>query len=177
MLIEDIKSPGINITADVPEKDVKNFIEMCQLFESISPYERAIDEYLMKVQQIQPARVIDLTLDVEPPPTKRAALDTHRKSSTDIPSNSSATQTLTNVILTNIKQVFQEIPNIAVDLTSRNARRIAAERDIVACLKPHFNTYSTTLQSMIFGSATYGFGGPNTDFNILINTGLRTNGL
>lgn len=179
MFVEDIKSPEINVAADVSEKEVANFKEMCKMFLSTSLYERAIDEYLLKLQQIRPSCAIDLGIDVnsdEPPPAKRAALE----HTNDIHSNSSsaAQSSLTNVIMANVNLVSQEIPNTAADLTFRNARRITNELNIfvqcttiAASLKYLCKHYSMTLKLMPFGSSTYGFGHPNTDFNILIKTG------
>lgn len=191
MFVQDIKSPGVNITVDVPEKEAENFQQMCRMFESVSSIGKAVDEYLLKVHQNRPASVVDLTIDLdsdEPPPAKRAALENHTTGSSntnnnnnnrsearsvDISPTSDATQTLTNVVMSNKNQIFQGIPSTAVDFVSRTVRRISDERDIVRFLTSHLKTHSTTLQTIPFGSSTYGFGG--SDFNILVNTSTTKN--
>lgn len=191
MFVQDIKSPGVNITVDVPEKEAENFQQMCRMFESVSSIGKAVDEYLLKVHQNRPASVVDLTIDLdsdEPPPAKRAALENHTTGSSntnnnnnnrsearsvDISPTSDATQTLTNVVMSNKNQIFQGIPSTAVDFVIRTVRRISDERDIVRFLTSHLKTHSTTLQTIPFGSSTYGFGG--SDFNILVNTSTTKN--
>lgn len=186
MYVQDIKSPGINITVDVPEAEVKNFQQMCRMFETTSSIGKAVDEYVSKVDQTRPARVIDLTIDDdsnELPPAKRAALENRAvngssninknnskaSSIVDISPASSSIQTLTNAVMSRKEQIFEDIPATAAEFVSRTAHRISDERDVLNCLKRYFSTHSITLQMMPFGSATYGFGGCETDLNILVN--------
>lgn len=183
MFVQDIKFSGINITVDVPEKEAKNFQQMCRMFELDKSIEKAVDEYLLKVHQTRPARVIDLTIDTdsnndEPPPAKRALLEslttttnTNSKAtnSVDVSPNSDTIQTLTQVIMSNKAQIFQDIPVTSVEFVSRTVHRISDERDIVNLLKRHLNAHSIKLQTLPFGSATYGFGGAETDYNILVD--------
>lgn len=187
MFVQDIKSLGINITLDVPEKEAKNFQEMCRLFESTHSIGKAVDEYLLKVHQTRPSSVVDLTNDLdsdEPPPAKRAALENQdttdstnsnnnsKANSTDSSLASDATQALINVVTSNQKSIFQDIPATAVEFVSRTARRISDERDIVDFMTRNLKIPSIFLRMMPFGSATYGFGGPDTDFNVLVNISM-----
>lgn len=188
MFVQDIKSPGVNITVDVPEIEAEQFKEMCRTFRSANVMERTMDEYLLKVSKNRPECVVDLTADNdgdETPPAKRAALDipsiggwniNAQAHTVDFARITDDTHLLINVIMSNKTSIFQDIPSIAIELMSRTARRISDERDILACLKRHFNTCSNQVQTIPFGSSTYGFGSAETDFNILVNIGktIRT---
>lgn len=59
----------------------------------------------------------------------------------------------------------------AIDLTSRTPQRIAHEKEIVKLLMVQLMKFDSTLRLLPIGSTTYGFGGSNTNFNILINAG------
>lgn len=163
MFVQDIKSPEINITADIANKEAKHFKEMCRLFESDDSIETAIDEYLMKVQhKLCAASVIDLTVDLdtsEPPPAKRAALGNHEPGSAHV---------LTTVVMSQKNQIFADIPAIAMESLTRTERRNLDERKILAYL---MSTCFENVRAKQFGSSTYGFGGSDTDFNILVDTG------
>lgn len=192
MFVQDIKSPGINITVDVPEAEAKNFQQMCRTFESSNLIGKAIDEYLLKVHRSRPARVVDLTIDVdsdsdEPPPPKRPALENRAAdSSSNTNNNSKASsnmddssasdniQTLTKAVMSRKKQIFEDIPATVAGFVSRTTHRISGERDIVNFLRSFFKAHSITVQMKPFGSATYGFGGSETDFNILVNISKKT---
>lgn len=175
MFVQDISSPGRNIAVDVSNKDARQFKEMCRAFESANAIESAIDAYLLKVFKTRPPCLVDLTMDTdadEPPPAKRAALDIRPVGSAVARRiGSGATQLLTNVIMSNKKSIFQDIPTTAIELVTRTVRRISDERDIMACLKRNLNTANLmSLQAIPLGSSTYGFGSTGTDFNILLNT-------
>lgn len=64
MHVQDFKSSGVNVAAEIPEKDAKNFVEMCKLFASTTLHERIIDEYLLSVSQLRTAILNSQTLDM-----------------------------------------------------------------------------------------------------------------
>lgn len=176
MFVEDLKVPGINIAAEIGEKEADMFQEMCKMFSSSNSYERAIDEYLLKVPKV----VIDLTSDDkndnEPPAKKAAHIHTSfsSKNSTHVnvaSSNCSNVETLADVISLNMDEIFRDIPITTVDLVTRTVQRMLAERNLFACLKHKSIAHSSKLQLKTFGSATYGFGGSETDYNVLIKAG------
>lgn len=159
---------------------------MCRMFQSVSFIQKVVDEYLLKVHQTRPARVVDLTDDMDsdgPPPVKRVAREPGASNTTSSNSNASSVsditpisetvQIITKVVTDNKKMIFQDMPVTAVELVSRTALRMSDERDILQFLKRHLSANSIELQPMPFGSATYGFGGPETDFNILVNTSKK----
>lgn len=181
MLVQDIKSPSTNIAVDVSESETKNFQQLCRMFESAKLVDKAVDEYLLKVHQTRPARVVDLTDDMDsdrPPPAKRIAREpgasnttisnSNASSVSDITPISETVQIITKLVTDNKKMIFQDMPATAVEFVSRTALRLSDEQDILQFLKRHLSANSIELQPMPFGSATYGFGGPETDFNILL---------
>lgn len=176
MFVEDIKSPGINIAAEIEEEEADIFQEMCKMFASSNLYERAIDEYLLKV----PTVVVDLTLDEDSePPAKKVALNhtsicaktSRRTNIASISLNRSGAGTLVDVISLNMDEVFRDIPITTVDLVTRTIQRSLAERSIFASLRHKSIIHSSKLKLKMFGSATYGFGGSDTDFNVLVKAG------
>lgn len=77
MHVQDFRSPGTNVTAEIPEKDANNFKEMCKLFSSttlhghyiksenpLTLHGRIIDEYLMNVTLLRSAILNGSTLDM-----------------------------------------------------------------------------------------------------------------
>lgn len=53
MYVQDIKSPGLNITAELTEVEFYNFKEMCKMFVSATLHEQMIDEYLLNLSQVR----------------------------------------------------------------------------------------------------------------------------
>lgn len=70
------------------------------------------------------------------------------------------------------QSVFQLIFSTAIDLTSRMIRRPFDEIQITALLMHYFHLFDPKLKILPFGSATYGFAGSNTNFNILVVAGI-----
>ncbi|XP_055323571.1 uncharacterized protein LOC129578676 isoform X2 [Sitodiplosis mosellana] len=52
MSVQDIKYPGTNVTAEIPEKEVNNFKKLCQVLSTRS-HKKIIDEYLSKMRSPQ----------------------------------------------------------------------------------------------------------------------------
>lgn len=87
----------------------------------------------------------------------------------DIPSSTIVRSKLKDTI--EIEQVFEAITAEIVYTTSRTVSRIKNEAQIVALLTHYLNKFNPMLELRTFGSATYGFGGANTNFNILVDAG------
>lgn len=94
-----------------------------------------------------------------------------KSSSIDIAPKRISTMKLVDVI--NVNQFPQTIVATAIDLTSRTHQRIFHEKQIVKLLMGELRKFDTTLRMLPFGSATYGYGGTDTNFNILVNAGNR----
>lgn len=92
------------------------------------------------------------------------------KSSDDIGANTVAEVQLKNVI--DIEKIAEAIIPKAIDLTTRTSQRISNEKKVIEDLLLLLKGFNSNLKVMPFGSATYGFGGPDTNFNIcLVNKG------
>lgn len=92
------------------------------------------------------------------------------KSSQDIDLSLVAEKELKDVI--DIGKIATEIIPKATELTNRNAQRIYHEKQIVTDLVRLLKNLDENLKVMPFGSATYGFSGSDTNFNIcLVNDG------
>lgn len=87
----------------------------------------------------------------------------------NVPSNRVSTMKLADVI--DASQFPKAIIATAIDLTSRTHQRISHENQILNLLMAQLRKFDSTLRMLPFGSTTYGFGGTNTNFNVLINTG------
>lgn len=92
-----------------------------------------------------------------------------RSSSVDIPGSSIMATKLEDLI--KVEQISQAISAKTIDITSRTAARINDEKQIVTLLTRYSKALDFTTKLMPFGSATYGFGGAGTNFNILFISG------
>lgn len=90
----------------------------------------------------------------------------------EIASNWIVSVKLENVIKAD--HISREIMSEMIDLTSRTEDRLQSEAQVLKSLGCYIKKIDTKLSLLPFGSATYGFGGANTNLNILINTGSRT---
>lgn len=196
MYVQDLTSPGTNITAEISKDEANNFIQMCNMFASTKLHEQSIDDYMMKLSQIRTARSTEPIFDLHGVPStmngvnelNKACMNTlqnlkmaasrgsssltnnrSRASSICTTHSTTSTQKLLNVI--DVKKVYHAIPAIAVDLVYRRVQRCFEELEIQALLTRYLNEFDSNLRVMPFGSATYGFGGSRTNFNILVDAG------
>lgn len=68
----------------------------------------------------------------------------------------------------NTKQITETMIPKAIDLIYRTVQRISQEEQIIADLERFVKDRKFDLKVVPFGSATYGFGGSKTDFNICL---------
>lgn len=102
-----------------------------------------------------------------PSPNARQQIETH-----NVTNHKSGDQKNPSAIKVDVnEQIFQSISDGRIALTTRTANRIANENEIFALLTRHLKEFNSQLEVMTFGSTTYGFGGLNTNLNILVNTG------
>lgn len=190
MYVQDFKSPGINITAEISKEEANNFIQMCNIFVTSNSHEQSIDEYIMKFDEstfslngspsvrtdvnevIESSR--NTVQNLEHPENSNSSSssnDRSRASSTNTTLNPISTLKLVNMI--EVKNVSRAIPTIAVDLVYRMAQRYFDEIEIEALLTCYLKEFEPTLRVKSFGSVTYGFAGSRTNFNILVNAGNK----
>lgn len=193
MYVQDPTLPGTNITAEISKDEANNFIQMCYMFASKKSVEQSIDDYVMKLSQIC---IDEPTSSLHGARSKvsgvnvlsEACMNTLQNlkmaaSKCDYNSNdrsraSSISSTINPIISTqkllnaiDVKKVSQAIPAIAVDLVHRMVQRCFNELEIQALLTRYLKEFDSNLSVMPFGSATYGFGGSRTNFNILVDAG------
>lgn len=80
-----------------------------------------------------------------------------------------ALQELSNLL--NGETTSQDFLRTAINLTSRMIRRPFDKIEITALLTRYLKIFESNLKMIPFGSATYGFSGSITNFNILVNAG------
>lgn len=98
--------------------------------------------------------------------------DRSRASSLDIPSNPRSTFNSENAI--DFEEVCRAITHSTKnECTFRTAQRNSNETKIIGKLLHYIKAFDSTLRFRTFGSTTYGFGGSNMNFNILVNTGEK----
>lgn len=76
--------------------------------------------------------------------------------------------------LKNIIETDKVLPAMllgAIDLVSRTENRIQNEMEIMRSLECYLKALDSSLKMVAFGSATFGFGGSNTNLNILVDAG------
>lgn len=52
MYVQDIQTPGINVTAEISKEETNNFKKMCQIFTGCDSHNRCINEYISKLSSI-----------------------------------------------------------------------------------------------------------------------------
>lgn len=194
MYVQDIKLPGVNITAELTEEEVDSFKQICKMFIPFSLHDKNIDEYLSKMAQASPlAGRINLPVNTKSEPSKKSVptetfpnLPAAASQVNFVPKDKlgfgnigsppkSTTSKMPTSLLNSITidQISVFIKTTAVDLIFRTLERITHEMDLVQLLGRHLKAFDSKLELMPFGSSTYGFGGCSTDFNILVSTGMK----
>lgn len=178
MFVQDIKSPGTNICAEIPEDAANRFKQMCKVFASNDTYEQSIDDFMVQTEQSNQytAQRLATTLG-EASENKLQHLDNAIKpfishenaSSNSFSSNPATLQKLKSVII--VTDVLHKIPTNMTCLVNRVVKRCFDEIEIVALLTRYLKIFDSNFKVMQWGSSTYGFGGTSTNFNILVNTG------
>lgn len=176
MFVQDIKSPGINITAELTESEVDNFRAICRLFLSANLLDQSIDVYILKLSQIRPTTpATSVNHNLSPP------CSTH-KTSEELAHNENihagAHSTLNNnngEKLQDIVQIDDVIKATRIEMheiLTRPPSRIDSEEEIIEQFSFLLETFHPDINVAPFGSVTFGgFGGQKTDFNILITAG------
>lgn len=85
-----------------------------------------------------------------------------------IPEKVCVTQKWENVI--QAEDIFKAISTKIVEITGRTENRNQNEVKIVSLLTCCLREFDPTSKIIRIGSSTYGFGGADTDFNVIINT-------
>lgn len=191
MYVQDIQSPGLNITAELTEAEVYNFKEICKIFASSTLHEQMIDEYLLKLSKVRPTSSA-LTYEISESSLRslqkfkneivekekicaEAALTFDR--SDDATDDVSAGAQFMSTSLTKLENVIKidevlKLTRVAMDeIQSRPTTRIDSEQEIIDKFSFLLITFDPEITVINFGSVTYGFGGRKTDFNILITEG------
>lgn len=97
-----------------------------------------------------------------------ASNDSFEVSSTNIPSIPSHRANFKNSIKDD--HVSRTVTAKIIDLTNRTTQRNLYEYQILELLTNHLEKIDSAARLVPFGSTTYGFGGANTNFNILIDS-------
>lgn len=195
MYVQDIKSLGTNIAADISKQEASNFKKMCCLFASENSHNDAIDAYMSKLLTSKSGS--NLSLDS----LSTVKSDVHSISgdskyslhnlktagcanltgSFPNASNSNPNTVGSKVPVTNnvtkledvikVGEVSTAIKTEMNQIVSRSKSRIEDENDIINLLSGVLKAYDRTIMVASFGSVTYGFGGQRTNLNILVMTG------
>lgn len=184
MFVEDIKSPGTNIAAEISKSKVSGFKEMCEFFSSDKCYEKIIDKYIN----------IKMKSETELETTHRSEVNSTLwlkcVSSTTLNSDECATNVNNmnvkeknlnkiNIITDNLKSIKKpEILEISMIIKSkmdqlllRTTEREEYEHAIISQLTINLSSSYNVKSIVRTGAVTYGFGGLETDLNLLAITG------
>lgn len=175
MYVEDLNAAGVNIAADIPEDQAKNFKEMCQLFASMNEHEhdRVVDEYLLKYSQI---RLVNTA-------TASAAKNASKNLISANNSNDTAGHSTQNLqkdspIIRELLSSNQNVCLIEQEMTipqepSDLQVRTKFELEIFTILVQFITDLDPTMKLFPFGSTQYGVPSLYANFNLLITTGAR----
>lgn len=180
MFVQDLCSPGLNVTAEIPKEEVYNFQEMCQMFSTSRKVPNP--KQVLKVSpqaKVTARRAISLSSLIESKPdsnrtkTTRASKPNSPVQSAVKSFTSKRNAAKTSVLLDNaIKdgKIFETIAAGISKFSTRSDDRIRNEARILGILKQLFKSFDRTLALHPFGSTTFGFGSTNSNYNILVDT-------
>lgn len=204
MYVQDLKSPGVNITAEISKEEAYNFKKMCKMFSAVSSYQKSIDEYVSKLSEVStlssgnadstenPVNGLTYILSLQ---TAIASLENRSPGALSSVSMNASSSSITNdnTNVSNgagsrptiaqrledfiiVKHVFYMVKLEMDQITSREKGRKNTEKEIVKTLSSYFEARYSGAKIARFGSITYGFGGPGTNLNIMVITGkISTN--
>lgn len=203
MFVQDIKSSGLNITAEMAEEEVHNFKEICKMFTSATLHDQMIDEYLLKLTHVRTTKNDEFSVEKSAYELSESSLRSLQNfknkiaksehiyagaeltldHSDDVSVDVSAGTQSTSTSLTKLKDVIEidevlKLTRIEMnEIQSRSTSRIDSEQKIIDKFSFLLITFDPEITVTPFGSVTYGFGGQKTDFNILITEGKLKIGL
>lgn len=190
MFVQDIMSPGVNVAAEISKDEANNFKKMCSVFAAPGSHGKFIDEYVSKLVSSQANNIVngcDTTnvKNVQVAELKSVSTASSIKSDTNqnvirpiiqetVADNTSVQSN--HVKLEDVIKTDKAALTIATEMihfVSRTKARINNESQILKKLAGYLNEFDFKVQLVPFGSATYGFGGLSTNFNLLANTGIQ----
>lgn len=191
MFVQDLISPGVNVTVEITKEEADNFVEVCKMNAHPIIHDRIIDNYVLKLSESRLASRSNIAFPAEKSVTelsetsvqslkrfkveieKRRHLDEYYA---DNAVNTAATRSILSqeIVLQDTINVdeISKFSQIEMDqLLSCSKIRTISEQEIINILTS-LKTYNSAIISVTpFGSITYGFGGHRTNFNVLITTG------
>lgn len=175
MFVQDLVSPGLNVTAEISKEETYNFQGMCQMFSNsqrhsptkvpntIAPVRRTASlsslpsskpcvSHTKVMKEEKTKQTVNLTKKV---PTKKGAVK-------------NPTITLDDAIRDG--KIYELITEEMSKILSRSDERVRHEARILGMLKHQFKIFDRTLELIPFGSTTFGLGNSTSNYNILVDT-------
>lgn len=189
MFVQDLISPGTNITVEITKEEANNFKQICKMLATQSIHELVIDEYVLKLSELRSSSNLTAVSPMEKSVTEfsevslqslqRFKVEIEKRQNLDegcFSKNDATTRLVSgqeNVLQDtfNADEILKFI-NIEMDqFLSSSKSRTTIEHEIINILS-HLKAFNSAIISVTpFGSAVYGFEGQKTNFNILITTG------
>lgn len=189
MYVQDITSPGVNITAEISKDEANNFKKMCSVFAVAESLGKFIDKYVSKLVSSQTDNIVNGYDTASTSTNVKSVQVAELKSVSTVNSDTNQSVVRANIQemvagntsiqsnpakLENVIKTDEAALAIATEMihfVSRTKTRIHNESQILNTLAGYLNGFDCKVQLVPFGSATYGFGGSSTNFNVLANTG------
>lgn len=189
MYVQDIKLPGINITAEISDEEANEFEQLCQIFATDKSHEKIIDKF-MHIKKIFEAELKTSHANCESNVTVKKHLSDQSTSNNLL---NLVTQNLndlkleqaklskTNIIIDSLKSMKKpEITEISMtiklkmdELLTRTKKRRKYESAIIRQLTLDLESSQCVKSLVRIGSTVYGFGESETNLNLLALTGLN----
>lgn len=169
MYVQDLLSPGTNITAEITDKEAKHFMNMCKIFASANLHKKTVDDYFAKISQKHSTSVVERLLSKSSDAVANLEHSTIRMSDSNvgasINSKSNDIKKIEDIISVDVVNKRNKIE--MDEILSRSKARIKYEKEITGILSSFSKSNGTKMKLTPFGSATYGFGGTNTNLNFM----------
>lgn len=183
MFVQDLIIPELNITAEISKEKAYNFQEMCQMFStsqrpSLANYKRATKVSPSATHQPMRRTISQSSLSSAKMSSRtKTPKEDKSKASASLASKKIATKkgcpknptTILEEAMKNGK-IYEAITKELSIVSLRSDERLRHEGRILGMLKQHFKLFDRTLVLIPFGSTIYGFAGPSSNYNILVDT-------
>ncbi|XP_055326064.1 uncharacterized protein LOC129579895 isoform X2 [Sitodiplosis mosellana] len=182
MFVQDLIVAGVNITAEIPKEQAYNFQGMCQMFQNglirPSPVKRVPKASPTEHLPMRRATSVSSLPSTKPSASRgKAPKEDKSKVATSnllkkAPTKKGAAKTPLATIDEAIKneKIYELIRSELEKVSLRSDERVRYESRILGFLTHQFKLFDRTLALIPFGSTTFGFGGSNSNYNILVDT-------
>lgn len=173
MLVQDIQSPGVNITAEISAGVAQNFKKMCNAFLTNELHKFFLDEYIAKLPQLRlPESVIGSNLSLNSIASIKSNVSKSSAESSSVRNASSAGSVLDDWDETTMKCILSYIRGETTNEDIIDKSQILFRNlNITSILGEFIEKFNENFKIESIGSTQYGISHAEANLNLFIHTG------